>query len=103
MSFGTNNKDRKGEFYMARQRGKTENPPYEEAVSFILEKQGLTYDVWAKQIVSEICVSVLAGENVEWRNKMLEQASIEMIAADIEKRKQAQENSRSGNSHGQGN
>ncbi|MBU4643301.1 DUF5415 family protein, partial [Bacillus toyonensis] len=71
---------------MARNRGKNEKPPYEEAVSFILEKQGLTYDVWSKQIVSDICVSVLAGENVEWRNKMLEQASIEVIAADIEKR-----------------
>ncbi|NWK72628.1 hypothetical protein COJ48_18295 [Bacillus cereus] len=86
---------------MAKARGKTEKPPYEEAVSFILEKQGQNYDVWAKQIVSDICVAVLAGENVEWRNKMLEQASIEMLAADIEKRKQAQEKNRTGNSHTQ--
>ncbi|PGZ57360.1 hypothetical protein COE58_25785 [Bacillus cereus] len=80
---------------MAKPRGKNEKPPYEEAVSFILEKKGQTYDVWSKQIVSEICVSVLAGENVEWRNKMLEKASIEMIAADIVRRKQSQETNRS--------
>jgi hypothetical protein len=84
---------------MAKQKGKNEKPLYNEAVSFILEKEGRTYEEWERQIVNGICVSVsvLAGENVEWRNKMLEQASIEMIAADIEKRKQAQE--KSTNSH----
>ncbi|MBE7106150.1 hypothetical protein FT637_25015 [Bacillus cereus] len=82
---------------MAKPRGKNEKPLYNEAVSFILEKKGRTYEEWEREIVNGICVSVLAGENVEWRNKMLEQASIEMIAADIEKRKQAQE--KSTNSH----
>lgn len=70
---------------MAKSRGKNEKPLYHEAVSYILEKKGRTYEEWEREIVNGICVSVLAGENVEWRNKMLEQVSIEMIAADIEK------------------
>ncbi|MEK7019786.1 hypothetical protein [Bacillus sp. FSL R9-9410] len=86
---------------MAKSRGKNEKPLYHEAVSYILEKKGRTYEEWEREIVNGICVSVLAGENVEWRNKMLEQVSIEMIAADIEKRKQSQDNKQSNSSHSQ--
>ncbi|MFP3414809.1 hypothetical protein SB773_25065 [Bacillus sp. SIMBA_074] len=86
---------------MAKPSRKNEKPLYHEAVSYILEKKDCTYEEWEKKIVNGICVSVLAGENVEWRNKMLEQASIEMIAADIEKRKQAQDNKQPNSSHSQ--
>ncbi|PFR65202.1 hypothetical protein COK29_26870 [Bacillus cereus] len=67
---------------MAR-KNKSEKPPYHEVVSLLLKKQGISYDAWSKQVVTDICVSALQGENTEWRHKMLEQASIEMIESDI--------------------
>lgn len=71
---------------VARKNSKAEKPPYQEAVSFILSKRGTSYDAWSKQVINDICVSVLQGENVEWRNKMLEQAAIQMLAEDVQAR-----------------
>lgn len=70
---------------MARKTPKVEKAPHQEAVSVLLKKQGTSYETWSNQVVSSICVSVLQGENSEWRNKMLEQASIDMIAESITK------------------
>ncbi|PGZ34536.1 hypothetical protein COE50_05965 [Bacillus anthracis] len=64
-------------------KNRSEKPPYHEVVSLLLKKQGTSYDAWSKQVVTDICVSALQGENTEWRYKMLEQASIEMIENEI--------------------
>lgn len=55
--------------------------PHQETVKAILKKQGISYEEWAKKIVDEVCVSLLRNENVEWRNQILENASIDLISS----------------------
>ncbi|UYX55853.1 hypothetical protein M3Y14_31995 (plasmid) [Bacillus thuringiensis] len=82
---------------MAKRTGKNEKAPHQDAVAVVLKKQGKTYEAWSLKIVSDKCVSLLQGGEPEWRNKMLEEAAVEEIAAFIVK----QENNRqsSGGSH----
>lgn len=75
---------------MAKRTNKNEKSPHQDAVTVILKKQGVTYEDWSQKIVSDKCVSLLQGGELEWRNKMLEEATMVEIAAFIVK----QENNR---------
>jgi len=68
---------------MAKRNSKVEKVPYQDTVTVLLKKEGQSYGIWSRQVINDICVSVLQGENTEWRNKMLEQASIALIASSI--------------------
>ncbi|HFJ9454059.1 TPA: hypothetical protein ACGW67_005380 [Bacillus tropicus] len=82
---------------MARKNPKIDKAPHQDAVTVILKQQGITYEDWSQKIVSDKCVSLLQGGELEWRNKMLEEAAMVEIAAFIVK----QENNRQsqGGSH----
>ncbi|AFU17164.1 hypothetical protein [Bacillus toyonensis] len=68
---------------MARKNGKNERTPLQNAVAVLLKKQGKTYEEWSQKIVNDICLSLLQGGNPEWRNKMLEGAAMDLIAASV--------------------
>ncbi|AWC30985.1 hypothetical protein R6231_14630 [Bacillus cytotoxicus] len=75
---------------MAKRTNKNEKSPHQDAVSMILKKQGKTYEEWSQQVVNNNCLSLLQGGNPEWRNKMLEEAAMEEIAAFIVKQENKQ-------------
>ncbi|MDX5746164.1 hypothetical protein SIM20_23835 [Bacillus cereus group sp. BfR-BA-02570] len=68
---------------MARKVGKNEKTPLQNAAAVLLRKQGKTYEEWSQKIVSDNCLSLLQGGNPEWRNKMLEGAAMNLIAASV--------------------
>ncbi|PET15101.1 hypothetical protein CN513_20485 [Bacillus cereus] len=68
---------------MARKVGKNEKTPLQNAAAVLLKKQGKTYEEWSQKIVSDNCLSLLQGGNPEWRNKMLEEAAMDLIAASV--------------------
>ncbi|ARJ25712.1 hypothetical protein B7492_32245 (plasmid) [Bacillus mycoides] len=68
---------------MARKVGKNEKTPLQNAAAVLLKKQGKTYEEWSQKIVSDNCLSLLQGGNPEWRNKMLEGAAMDLIAASV--------------------
>ncbi|EJR50076.1 hypothetical protein IIO_06389 [Bacillus cereus VD115] len=68
---------------MARKNGKNDKTPLQNAVAVLLKKQGKTYEEWSLKIVSDNCLSLLQGGNPEWRNKMLEGAAMDLIAASV--------------------
>lgn len=68
---------------MARKTGKNEKTPLQNAAAVLLKKQGNTYEEWSQKIVSDNCLSLLQGGNPEWRNKMLEEAAMDLIAASV--------------------
>jgi hypothetical protein len=68
---------------MARKVGKNEKTPLQNAAAVLLRKQGNTYEEWSQKIVSDNCLSLLQGGNPEWRNKMLEEAAMDLIAASV--------------------
>ncbi|MEB8859095.1 hypothetical protein P4H06_22465 [Bacillus cereus] len=68
---------------MARKIGKNEKTPLQNAAAVLLKKQGTTYEEWSQKIVSDNCLSLLQGGNPEWRNKMLEGAAMDLIAASV--------------------
>lgn len=67
---------------MARKVGKNEKTPLQNAAAVLLKKQGTIYEEWSQKIVSDNCLSLLQG-NPEWRNKMLEGAAMDLIAASV--------------------
>ncbi|MDM5254278.1 hypothetical protein [Bacillus toyonensis] len=73
-------------------RNKVEKAPYQDAVTVILKKEGKTYESWSKEIVNSNCLSLLQGENPKWRNKMLEAASMEIIADSVVKQEEKRQN-----------
>ncbi|EOO43548.1 hypothetical protein [Bacillus cereus] len=73
-------------------RNKVEKAPYQDAVTVILKKEGKTYESWSKEIVNNNCLSLLQGENPKWRNKMLEDASMEIIADSVVKQEEKRQN-----------
>ncbi|HDR7527029.1 MULTISPECIES: hypothetical protein [Bacillus cereus group] len=68
---------------MARKVVKNEKTPLQNAAAVLLKKQGKTYEEWSQKIVSDNCLSLLQGGNPEWRNKMLEGAAMDLIAASV--------------------
>lgn len=68
---------------MARKNGKNEKALLQSAVAVILKKEGKTYESWSQAIVNDNCLSLLQGGNPEWRNKMLEEAAMDLIAASV--------------------
>ncbi|MGH0686064.1 hypothetical protein [Bacillus mycoides] len=68
---------------MARKNGKNEKALLQNAVAVILKKEGKTYEGWSQAIVNDNCLSLLQGGNPEWRNKMLEEAAMDLIAASV--------------------
>ncbi|HDR7320801.1 hypothetical protein [Bacillus toyonensis] len=73
-------------------RNKVEKAPYQDAVTVILKKEGMTYESWSQEIVNSNCLSLLQGENPKWRNKMLEAASMEIIADSVVKQEEKRQN-----------
>ncbi|QWG93245.1 hypothetical protein [Bacillus toyonensis] len=73
-------------------RNKVEKAPYQDAVTVILKKEGKTYESWSQEIVNSNCLSLLQGENLKWRNKMLEDASMEIIADSVVKQEEKRQN-----------
>ncbi|HFT5903693.1 TPA: hypothetical protein ACGSMF_004868 [Bacillus cereus] len=73
-------------------RNKVEKAPYQDAVTVILKKEGKTYESWSQEIVNSNCLSLLQGENPKWRNKMLEDASMEIIADSVVKQEEKRQN-----------
>ncbi|ARX70115.1 hypothetical protein BK718_32840 [Bacillus thuringiensis serovar andalousiensis] len=68
---------------MARKTGKNDKAPYQDAATVLLKKSGKTFEEWSQEIVNENCLSLLQGGNPEWRNKMLEEAAMDLIAASV--------------------
>lgn len=68
---------------MARKNVKNEKTPLQNAAAVLLKKQGKTYEEWSQKIVSDNCLSLLQGGNPEWKNKMLEEAAMDLIAASV--------------------
>ena len=73
-------------------RNKVEKAPYQDAVTVILKRKGMTYEDWSREIVNNICVSVIQGGNPEWKNKMLEAAAMEVIADSVVKQEEKRQN-----------
>ncbi|MCU5685687.1 hypothetical protein OCF64_28740 [Bacillus wiedmannii] len=73
-------------------RNKVEKAPYQDAVTVILKRKGITYEEWSREIVNNICVSVIQGGNSEWKNKMLEAAAMEVIADSVVEQEEKRQN-----------
>ncbi|PGN34909.1 hypothetical protein [Bacillus thuringiensis] len=73
-------------------RNKVEKAPYQDAVTVILKRKGMTYEDWSREIVNNICVSVIQGGNPEWKNKMLEAAAMEVIANSVVEQEEKRQN-----------
>ncbi|PGM17236.1 hypothetical protein [Bacillus thuringiensis] len=73
-------------------RNKIEKAPYQDAVTVILKRKGMTYEDWSREIVNNICVSVIQGGNSEWKNKMLEAAAMEVIADSVVEQEEKRQN-----------
>ncbi|PEM55430.1 DUF5415 family protein [Bacillus wiedmannii] len=73
-------------------KNKVEKAPYQDAVTVILKRKGITYEEWSREIVNNICVSVIQGGNSEWKNKMLEAAAMEVIADSVVKQEEKRQN-----------
>ncbi|MEC2258858.1 hypothetical protein P9H08_19630 [Bacillus cereus] len=73
-------------------RNKVEKAPYQDAVTVILKRKGMTYEDWSREIVNNICVSVIQGGNSEWKNKMLEAAAMEVIADSVVEQEEKRQN-----------
>ncbi|MHA4090095.1 hypothetical protein ACX16A_23000 [Bacillus cereus] len=73
-------------------RNKVEKAPYQDAVTVILKRKGMTYEDWSREIVNNICVSVIQGGNPEWKNKMLEAAAMEVIADSVVEQEEKRQN-----------
>ncbi|EJQ35324.1 hypothetical protein IEE_05542 [Bacillus cereus BAG5X1-1] len=61
-------------------RKKEEKAPHQDAITTLLKKEGKTYENWSRDVINENCLSLLQGSPSEWRNKMLEEASMKMLA-----------------------
>ncbi|MED3310298.1 hypothetical protein P4436_05675 [Bacillus thuringiensis] len=73
-------------------RNKIDKAPYQDAVTVILKRKGMTYEDWSREIVNNICVSVIQGGNSEWKNKMLEAAAMEVIADSVVEQEEKRQN-----------
>ncbi|WP_077356029.1 DUF5415 family protein [Virgibacillus halodenitrificans] len=65
--------------------GKRKENPVKEAVEKILKKNGHNYNDWKKEVINKRKLEVMSGEDKEWTESTVQEASFELIMEEINK------------------